>query len=213
MNDATCCWLLVASGKRRAATHQQLATRNQLLGLTLVELLVAAVIGTLAMGGLYAGVASGLTAVRRVEQAPSVEAAIALDRFAIQFANSPPFRDAPFEGAATRAAFPSLIDARGAFGRVEYYWDEPQQAFCVREFRLGESAASAERCVVRGVTEARMEYLTFDLEGRTFAWAESWETLQGRRPWAMRVTLTVEGAGGKVVTYTKTAVCPVKIQT
>ena len=78
-------------------------------GFSLIELLMASAIAAVVMGGLYATVASGMLAWRRMQEAPSLEIMLALERMGRQFANAPVFSGMPCEGTDTRVGFPALI--------------------------------------------------------------------------------------------------------
>lgn len=185
-----------------------------------MELLVATAIAAVVMGGLYAAVAAGMTAWRRMQTAPSLDAMLALERMGRQFAGAPVFPGIPCEGTESRVGFPALIQTEvggsaWTFGRVEYYYDAATHAWCVQEQTYGgylaKSAPLHPRSLAAGVTSVTLEYLKLDAEAKKSAWVSSWPPEKKRPedppppvyPLAVRATVVVEDPRGRSVSYLK----------
>lgn len=154
-------------------------------GMTLIELLLAAGVGVLVVGGVFTALVVGTTAWRRLQMASTIDAAVALESFADRYANAPMFEAMPCEGAGDTIAFATLVNAAGpgetpawVLGRVEYYVDADRQAWCVRELTypayLSDGTPLTERCLLTGVSSVTLQYLTLDHEQKTATWASSW---------------------------------------
>lgn len=204
-------------------------------GLTLIELLLAAGVGVLVIGGVFTALVVGMTAWRRLQAASTAHVAVALESFADRFTNAPLFEAMPCDGAATRVAFAALVNTAlpGAppawtLGRVEYAYDADRQTWGVKEFTYGgflnDAGPVAERTVLTGVSAVTLEYLTRDRERRTADWAPSWSPPEeedeedeepgrpppDRYPWAVRATIVIRDAQGRPTTWIKSAAHPVQ---
>lgn len=199
-------------------------TRNK-SGFSLVELLMASAIAAVVMGGLYASVAAGMTAWRRMQDAPSLEIMVALERMGRQFANAPVFSGLPCQGTDSRVGFPALIQpAPGTetwtLGWIEYYYDPAKESWCVWEQTYGGYLTEIEplvrRTLVTGISAVTLEYLLLDEDAQRAAWISSWpppedeEAGDGEEeaeappyPLAVRATVVAEDPRGRSVSYMK----------
>ena len=60
-------------------------------GMTLIELLLAAGVGVLVVGGVFTSLVIGTTAWRRLQMASTTQVAVALESFADRYINAPMF--------------------------------------------------------------------------------------------------------------------------
>jgi hypothetical protein len=189
------------------------------LGVTLVELLVASGISILVLMGLTTSLVLGGAAWRRMQGTSAMDVAVALERFQSEFVNSPTFPGIPFMGEPTRTAFPALINQAPPgegpswiFGRIEYLFDVGSRSLSVQKqpygaFLSGATPASPER-LVPGVKEVRLEYLKLDPVAGASVWGNSWDSGSGQIPWAIRITLVMEGRFGQEAVYVKSGIRP-----
>jgi len=193
---------------------------RRVAGFSLIELLLASAIAAVIMGGLYAAVAGGMTAWRRMQTAPSFDAMLALERMGRQFAGAPVFAGMPCEGTDHRVGFPALIHPTpgalpSTLGRVEYYYDAGTKTWCVQEQTYGgylaKSAPLSQRALVTGVSAVTLEYLKLDTEAKQSTWVASWppakrapdDPAPPAYPLAIRATVVVEDPRGGSVSYLK----------
>lgn len=190
-------------------------------GFSLVELLFASALAVMVLGGLYTAIAAGMTAWRRMREAPSLDAMLALERMGRQFADAPVFAGIPCEGVEHRVAFPALVPTEAGattstLGRVEYSYDPSTKSWGVQEYTYGgylaKSAPVSQRTLATGIADATLEYLKLDPETKQSAWVSTWPPTAGGKdapappvyPLAVRATIVVQDPRGGSVSYLKT---------
>ena len=196
---------------------------NAKTGFSLIELLIATALAAVIMGGLYASVAAGMTAWRRMQEAPSLEIMVALERMGRQFANAPVFAGLPCQGTDSRVGFPALIQPEPGtdiwtLGWIEYYYDPANEAWCLWEQTYGgyltETEPLLRRTLVTGISAVTLEYLSLDEETQQHTWISSWpppedegsEVAAPAYPLAVRATVVAEDPRGRSVSYLKSVV-------
>lgn len=184
-----------------------------------MELLIAAALAVVVLGGLYAAIAGGMSAWRRMREAPSLDTMLALERMGRQFAGAPVFQGIPCEGVEHRVAFAALVQteagaATSTLGRVEYYYDPTTHSWGVEERTYGgylaKSAPVSQRTLATGISEVTLEYLKLDSETKQSTWVSNWPPPAGGHdepppayPLAIRATVVVEDPRGGSVSYLK----------
>ncbi|MBI3615034.1 MAG: prepilin-type N-terminal cleavage/methylation domain-containing protein [Candidatus Omnitrophica bacterium] len=190
------------------------------MGFTMVELLIASAIAGLILTGLLTSLTLGIKAWVRVQKIQQAPAAIALEKWAAQFSSAPSFSGIPFQVEESRIAFPALVNTAApgepvawSLGRVEYFFDSQAHTFCLREQSYGgyqQGSVPIARNLVVGVKQVRLEFLQAKKdETAPPTWSAQWEPDGEKKyPWAVRITLVLDGSTGGEIPVMKTAIHP-----
>lgn len=148
-------------------------------GLTLVEVLVAAVIVAIMAGAFYTTLSQGIRLWRRaVEEKPELKMDLFFDRIQSDLRNA--FSYAPAGFAGTEDALQFFALARGFPVRVRYYYDQDRGIIYRDEIRYekilypkSDAGQAPPRPVMEHIKNLSLEYYMRDKEYK-FYWKQKW---------------------------------------
>lgn len=153
--------------------------KNRKDGFTLLELLIAFTIFSVAMVIVSSVFATGIAAWKRGEKESGFyqELRFALDRMAIELRNALSYEKIPFEGRKELVSFVQVHFPRSSppeWVQVTYEIKKAEDStFLVRRTTPFSGGETEEETLLSGLSEISFAYPFFEAEGK-WSWEESW---------------------------------------
>ncbi len=157
---------------------------------TLIEILVSVTIFSLVGAAIYSVFANGLNAWRRGNDNKSYAKNIRIlsEKIARDVRNTFEFEGIPFEGTEESVMFPGLIEGRSyddaveeysEVGRIAYFYDSGEDAFCRKEQTFAESLMEEEldeaEILISDVDSLAVSYCYLDNATGAYDWKDDWK--------------------------------------
>lgn len=179
-----------------------LNNKNNKLGFTLVELLIAVSIFSVVSLAIYSTFSSGVSVLRRLRNIDFAQQRILLkaERFSRELRELPNCRKWLFVGEKTKISFPGNSDDIPC--RITYYFDSSSLCLMRVVDKLSEIITpegqidikfkSKPQVFLAKAKDIKFMYLKKpDLNKNEYSWADEWN--QGYLPAAVRLTINIEG--------------------
>lgn len=177
-----------------------------LTGFTLLELLIAFTLFSVAMVVVSSVFGTGIVAWKRGEEESGFyqELRFTLDRMAVEFRNAVPYEKSPFEGKNELVSFALVRFPRTSppeWVQVTYEAKPMADATTslIRRITPFSKNVEEEETILSGLSEIHFAYPSFE-EEEGWSWKESWESGESQKPPPfLRLELLKEGETWKKI--------------
>ena len=188
---------------------------------TLIEIIAALTVFTIAVAAVVATAAAGLRVYRRARNynLQQADAILALERIERDLRNVFILDTIPFTGSDRMVTFPGIVSTPGLGGELQsgpgdlsYYRDDVRNELVVRRRAYAAATRGTEydgevTVLAHAVEAVSFAYLHYDGDTQQYTWRDTWAAADGI-PAGVRVQVQTEG-DNPLAQYTRTVFLPV----